>query len=62
VEREDKKPKEHWFCKHAKTIPVQYLPEAAVMAIGAVLRAKEGDKDKLGDIEQIVAVYEELLI
>jgi hypothetical protein len=59
VKHEKKKPKEHWFREHAEATPIQYLPEAVVTAIRAVLDVKEGDK--LDDIKQIIEIYDDLL-
>lgn len=59
MKHEEKKP-EHWFRKHANTIPVQYLPSAVVGAVRNTVFAPGSNKDKMLAIREIIDIYDEL--
>lgn len=59
MKHEEKKP-EHWFRKHANTIPVQYLPYAIVGAIKNTAFAPGSDEEKMQAIREIIEVFDEV--
>ena len=59
MKHEEKKP-EHWFRKHANTIPVQYLPSAALGAVRNTAFAPGSDEDKVQAIRGIIEIFDEV--
>lgn len=51
---------EHWFRKYARTIPVQYLPSAALGAVRNTAFAPGSDEDKVQAIRGIIEIFDEV--